>query len=288
MLPPNLNTLKMFDAAARHLNFRLASQELNLTQGAVAQQVRQLENSINTKLFERLPRGLALTDTGHEFHAEIRRALDIIDTATARLVPASHSVTLSVPPSLAAKWLVPRLTDFAKIHPDITLQTHASADVSDFRRDGIDLAIRQGPPPSDESVVSTLLAPINLMAVASPAYIGPTSVPKELGDLAQHQLIEDGHRRWEALFLDNQLQTPARKLSFNQTALAIDAAVNGQGVAIAPQLLIQDALDQGLLRPFWTPPAPVECFTLLHPRSRHPARTKVIKWLLDQSPISQK
>ncbi|WP_132861166.1 LysR substrate-binding domain-containing protein [Shimia isoporae] len=280
MLPPNLNALRMFDAAARHLNFRLASEELNLTQGAVAQQVRNLEESLRVKLFSRLARGLSLTDAGATYHVEVRKALDIIDIATADLHPAPRAVTLSLPPSLAAKWLVPRLTAFTDACPDITLRTHASAEVSDLRRDGIDLAIRQGPIPKDPGMVIRRLADLNLIAVASPAYLAPHSRPQHLPDFSAHKLIEDSHAHWRALMSANSLPNPASLLSFNQTALAIDAATNGQGITIAPKLLVQEALETGLLETVWTPPASFEAFHILHPKSRHPARDQVIDWLL--------
>lgn len=279
---PNLNALKMFDAAARHLNFRLAAEELNLTQGAVAQQVRNLEESLEIKLFTRLARGLSLTDTGAIYHRDIRKALDIIDTATADLHPAPSAVTLSLPPSLAAKWLVPRLAEFSSAHPDITLRTHASAERTDLRRDGIDLAIRQGPTPTGANLKTQLLAPLYLIAIASPAYLADKAAPTTLTDFATHKLIEDSHAHWQTLFKTDFLARPDNLLIFNQTALAIDAATNGQGITIAPRLLVQDALKTGLLTTVWTPPESPDAFHILHPQTRHPARDKVINWLQSQ------
>ncbi|SFK96662.1 LysR substrate-binding domain-containing protein [Shimia haliotis] len=280
---PNLNALKMFDAAARHLNFRLASEELNLTQGAVAQQVRNLEESLKNKLFLRLARGLELTDSGARYHQEIRKALEIIDTATRDLRPAKGAVTLSLPPSLAAKWLVPRLASFADKHPEITLRTHASARRSDLRRDGIDLAIRQGPPPKDPSLHAQRLAPLDLIAVTSPAYLANHGAPKSLADFASHKLIEDSHAHWQTLFESDGMPRPEGLFTFNQTALAIDAATNGQGITIAPRLLVQDALSTGLLSVIWTPPASDHAFHILHPKTRQPERDTVIAWLLSEA-----
>lgn len=279
---PNLNALKMFDAAARHLNFRLASEELNLTQGAVAQQVRNLEETLGIKLFIRLARGLSLTKPGATYHREIRKALDIIDTATADLHPTPSAVTLSLPPSLAAKWLVPRLADFSTSHPDITLRTHASADVTDLRRDGIDLAIRQGPAPTDATLSTRPLAPLNLVAIASPAYLANHPTPQNLADFATHKLIEDSHAHWQTLFQTTGHPRLVDLLTFNQTALAIDAATNGQGITIAPRLLVQEALKTGLLSTIWTPPKSPDAFHILHPQPRHPARDTVINWLQSQ------
>lgn len=146
MRAPKLNALRMFDAAARHGSFRTAAEELHLTQGAVAQQVRGLEADLGVALFERKARGLSPTAEGARYHDAVRRALGIIDRATQALRPADTAVRLSVPPSFASKWLVPRLAGFAAAHPDILLDTTASETLTDFRRDGIDLAVRQGLP----------------------------------------------------------------------------------------------------------------------------------------------
>ncbi|RVB52180.1 LysR family transcriptional regulator, partial [Mesorhizobium sp. M7A.F.Ca.CA.004.06.1.1] len=105
-LPP-LNALRAFEASARHLNFRIAAEELNVTQGAVAQHIRGLEADLGTKLFERLPRGLALTDEGRAYVPNIRRAFDLISEATLLLRPEPARLTISVTPSFATKWLIP-------------------------------------------------------------------------------------------------------------------------------------------------------------------------------------
>ncbi len=117
-LPP-LNGLRAFDAAGRHLNFRIAAEELGVTQGAVAQHVRGLESYLGLKLLDRLPRTLALTDNGQRYHAEISRAFTIIGNATQTLQPQSTHLTISVTPTFAAKWLIPRLTDFTAENPQI-------------------------------------------------------------------------------------------------------------------------------------------------------------------------
>ncbi|MCW9042923.1 MAG: LysR substrate-binding domain-containing protein [Pseudopelagicola sp.] len=278
----NLNALPMFDAAARHLNLQKAADEMHLTHGAVAQQVRALEARLGTKLFTRLPRGLALTEAGARYHGEIRRALAQIDNATAELKAPPSSVTLSLPPSLAAKWLVARLADFSERHPTITLQTHASEALSNFRRDGIDLAIRQGPKPQTSDLIVHPLAAEDLRAVASPAYLdGITEIPGIEG-YSRHKLIEDIHHHWTRLFRDANLRAPASRLSFNQTALAIDAATNGQGIALAPRLLVTEALSQGYLRSVWPAPTRPVGFYIVHPSGPNPARDTVVNWLLSQ------
>jgi len=247
----NLNALRMFDAAARHLNFARAAGEQNLTQGAVAQQVRRLESDLGTKLFHRQARGLSLTQAGKDYHRPIARALEMIDEATRELQPASGIVRLSVTPSLAAKWLVPRLGAFTRDHPEIDIQVEASEEVTDLHAGTADIAIRQGRPPAGAGLRVERLAPLDLRAVCSRAYTDTARPIERLEDFATHPLIEDSHKHWSRLFAANGLAAPRRMLQFNQTALAMDAAANGQGVALAPALLLGPDLAQKTLIDIW-------------------------------------
>ena len=271
----------MFDAAARLGNFRLAAEEVNLTQGAVAQQVRKLEEQLGIQLFSRLPRGVTLTEAGTQYHRDIRRALEIIDRATEHLRPEVATVVLSVPPSLASKWLVPRLSHLAAEHPDITLDLRASERLTDFVRDRVDLAIRQGRIEESKGLVASSLASLDLCAVASPTVAQSVS-DQSLTDFTDMRLIEDGHRHWTTLFETAELSPPPVSLSFNQTALAIDAALAGQGVALAPRLLVRDAIEAGQLQELWQVDTQGEGYFLLYPDQPHPARDIVIGWLLKQ------
>ncbi len=286
---PNLNTLRMFDAAARHLNFRLAAEELNLTQGAVAQQVRRLEADLGLQLFSRQPRGLALTRTGKDYHVPVRRALAIIAEATQSLRPESTRITLSVTPSFAAKWLVPRLGGFARTHPDIDLQIVASDALADFKTDGVDLAIRQGRGPFAEELEATLLAPLDLCAISSPDHAATISPIDRFPDFASHRLIQDSHSYWEKLFAKDGLKPQHRILQFNQTALAMDAAANGQGVALAPRLLLGDEIARGRLVVLWRDTrADQSGYHLVHPAAQKPtpARQAVLGWVIAEASAS--
>ncbi|MEO9461112.1 MAG: LysR substrate-binding domain-containing protein, partial [Marinomonas sp.] len=276
MRKPLLNSLRMFDAAARHGNFRLAADELNLTQGAVAQQVRKLEADLGQPLFTRLPRGLELTNSGARYHRDIRKALDLIDRATEALRPDTTNVTLSVPPSLATKWLVPRLAQFAETHPFITLDLSASEALTDFRRDAVDLAIRQGATPREEGLNVHRLASLDLCAVASPSYQMSGQAIEDIQDFSDHKLIQDGHRHWTRMFQSRDLAPPTVALSFNQTALAIDAAMAGQGIAMAPRLLVSDTMMNGNLVEIWRAPHNADAYYIVHPNRDHPARDNVV------------
>lgn len=279
----NLNALRMFDAAARHLNFRLAAEEVNLTQGAVAQQVRRLEQDLGLKLFDRQARGLALTEVGRDYHGPVRRGLAIIDDATRKLRPEqSASITLSVTPSFASKWLVPRLSRLAETHPEINLRTVASERLADFRTDGVDIAIRQGRPSAAPGLEITLLAPLNLCAVCSPAYAEKAGPIERFEDFSKHRLVQDSHAFWETLFEGAGLRADHRIMQFNQTALAMDAAANGQGMALVPRLFIENELARGNLVLLWQEMREDQGgFYLIHPtiRKPNPARDAIMAWI---------
>lgn len=294
MREPNLKALKMFDAAAQHLNFRLAAESLHLTQGAVAQQVRQLEADLNMKLFHRLPRGLALTPRGAQYYEAINHALYLIEEATRAMTEAGNSVTVSVTPSMAAKWLVPRLSQFEEVHPDIDLHVVASEAIADFQADGVDIAIRYGRPPFEKSLHVEHLADIQLLAVCSPEYAQRHCVKHSSDPVKKYRvdnpevfvtqrLIQDSHGHWGDWFNTMKLQPTGRMLAFNQTALAIDAAINKQGITLVPALLVRDHLDNGDLVCLWCLPTTDEYgYYLVYPaRDSAPdvAVVAVQKWL---------
>lgn len=280
----NLNSLRMFDTAAGRLNFRLAAEDLNLTQGAVAQQVRNLESDLGVKLFLREARGLKLTDEGKRYHHQISRALALIDAATSELRQVDYGVTLSLPPSLASKWLVPRLAGFSRLHPDIEIRTVASVEISTFRNDGVDIAIRQGRLPTGDDLQIDRLAPLDLRAVCSPDMAKTMHPVSSLGDFSDLKLIQDGHNHWKTLFTKAGLAVPDRLVQFNQTALATEAAAGGQGIALSPRLLIQSDIEAGRLVDVWCPPAePDTGFFIVLPTGggrRMVACEKVRDWLL--------
>ncbi|WP_323775686.1 LysR substrate-binding domain-containing protein [Leisingera sp.] len=275
---PNLNALRMFDAAARHLNFGRAAEELHLTQGAVAQQVRRLEADLGHKLFHRHARGLTLTDTGRSYHAPVSQALTLVRDATDKLAPAVQQVTLSVTPSFASKWLVPRLPEFEAAHPDIDLRVVAEESLTDFKRDGIGIAIRQGGKPQEGGLNSALLSLVDLVAVGPQDMALTLGDTPDLADLAQYTLIQDGHRHWDLLLRQEGLNATGRVLQFNQTALAMDAAMNGQGIALVPRIFLGS---QPLVVIWQAPRLGDQGFYVLWPSARGRAKT-VVDWLLRQ------
>lgn len=276
----------MFDAAARHLNFRLAAEELNLTQGAVAQAVRSLESDLGLRLFERRARGLSFTEAGRRYHAETSKGLDIINEATRNLLPAINRVSISLPPSFASKWLVPRLPNFMEINPDLDVRIIASEQLTDFQTQDVDLAVRQGGRPSDRKLAIQLLAPMDLAAYCSPTIDLPAGAPLALGQFTGLPLIQDGHRYWERFLPEHGVSCPQPVLQFNQTSLALDAAANGQGVAIAPRLIARADVTSGRLREVWHDEIKRDLgFWLLRPTGKpanQDASAALIDWILSE------
>lgn len=281
---PNLNALRSFDAAARALSFRAAADELHVTHGAIAQQVRALEADLGLRLFERHARGLRLTAAGARYHRPVSEALAMIAEATAALSPGGEDVRLSVTPSFASKWLVPRLGRFAARHPEINLETGASESLANFRSDGVDIAVRQARPPFGAAFQTTKIAAHDLRAVAAPGYM--PAAPSDLGGFLGKTLVQDSHRFWERELRRAGLVAPARLMQLGQTTLAMDAALNGQGIAIAPAILARDAFRRGDLVSLWQfPDEDGDGYYALRLKSGRatPAIRAVIDWLAEEA-----
>lgn len=248
-LPP-LNALRVFEVVARHLNFRLAADELDVTQAAVAQQIRGLEAHLGARLFDRLPRGLRLTEGGLAYSHSIRSALALIGEATAALRPDDRHLTVSVTPTFASRWLIPRLGSFTQAHLDIDLRVLASERLSRFQADGVDLAVRYGRPPFGPGLNAELLTEQRMVAVASPALLAQQGTPRSAEQLQPFVLLHDAHNLWPtyiAQLFGQPTQPMPRNLRFNQTALAIEAALAGQGLALSSELFVKDDLHAGRL-----------------------------------------
>ena len=293
-LPP-LNALRVFEVVTRHLNFRLAAEELGVTQGAVAQQIRGLEATLGVALCERRPRSLAMTEAAHGYVGNIRRAFELISEATETLRPEPQHLTISVTPSFAAKWLIPRLTDFNEAHPTVDLRILATDRLANFQNDAVDLAVRLGAPPFGPGLQADLLVKQIVIAVASPALIAKWGKPDVPANFAKYPLLHDFHDFWPAFieraFVEKAFpaqarhsgaMAPTKHMRFNQTALAIDAAIAGQGLALASRFLVQNDIAAGrLVQVFATELGVGVDYYILAPRkSRHPESvTAVRRWL---------
>ena len=274
----NLNGLRMFHHTARLLNFRHAAGVLNLTQGAVAQQVRSLEADLGVQLFYRHARGLSLTPQGAALAAQVGPALQQIDSALNAATAVSNTLALSVTPSFASKWLGPRLPSFMERYPDLDLQITADQRVSDFEQDGVDMAIRQGGAPKQANTAWQFLGPHHLVAVASRTLVQsfPAKTP-----LHEYPLIEDGQRPWANMIAQGNMPSGKRMLKVNQTALALDAAERGQGVALVPRCYLDPSSDTLIVLSDDIPESAGTGFYLVWPkgRAKTPAFEAVQNWL---------
>lgn len=285
---PSLNGLKAFEAAARHLNFRLAAEELGVTQAAVAQQVRGLEAELGIKLFERLPRTLALTGEGRSYIADVRRAFEIIGRATGSLRPQPVRLTISTTPTFASKWLIPRLQEFTARHPDLDLHILATDRISSFQADGVDLAVRYGRPPFGPGLATELLFEQTIVAVCSPMLLDERPLPKTTEELAGFTLLHDAHNFWPEFVEKHFGQTdhaPFKGISFSQTSHAIEAAIAGQGIVLANQDFVVRDLQEGRLIQIveGSIRGPLD-FYLVWPRYRKSASLEtVVTWMLEET-----
>ncbi|WP_455844161.1 LysR substrate-binding domain-containing protein [Pantoea agglomerans] len=286
-LPP-LNALKVFEAVTRHLNFRLAAEELGVTQGAVAQQIRGLEASLGLKLFDRLPRTLALTGAGAGYAVSIRQAFELIDEATRTLRPEPNRLTLSVTPTFASRWMLPRLPGFTAAWPDIDLRVLASERLVQFHHEGVDLAVRYGRPPFGAGLDATLLFSQTVLAVVSPTLLAELGDPAESDNCLRYALLHDGHHLWPAFLaftFPNLSLHHQHHLRFNQTALALEAAISGQGMALTSPHFVQNDLASGRLVAAFTQQMIMDAGWYLvwprRPREQAPVMA-VRDWLLAQ------
>ncbi len=255
-LPP-LIAVRYFEAAARHLSFTKAAQELHVTHSAVSHQIKALEEWLGVPLFRRLNRSLVLTEAGQAYARPVREALEKLGEAsrTLRSREQTGTLTVSVMPSFAAKFLVPRLGSFRHAHPDIDVRISASERLVDFAREDVDVAVRYGRGNWPGLRVDRLVRE-NLFPVCSPKLLSGSVPLKVPTDLLQHTLMHDSDwpesmwPRWLAV-AGVKVEQLKSSLSFNYSNLMIQAAIDGLGVALAQEALVRDDLASGrLVKPF--------------------------------------
>ena len=256
-LPP-LNALRAFEAAARHLSFSKAADELSVTPGAVSQQIKLLEEFVGLPLFVRSPRGLTLTEAGAAALPSLSDGFDRLE-AGARLMTergGPRRVTVSAAPSFASKWLVPRLDRFTAQNPDVDVYVHADMGLVDFASGEADIAVRFGPG-GYEGLDATLLMAERIVPVCAPGLITGDPPLKTLTDLAHHTLLHDDANAEDGPSWPMWLRAAGadfdgvRGPRFNQSSLAIEAAVAGKGVALAKSALAEaDLVAARLTVPF--------------------------------------
>ena len=293
-LPP-LNALRAFEAAARHLNFSRAADELSVTPGAVSQQIQNLEDYVGVALFKRTPKGLLLTDPAQIALPALREAFDRLAEAASMLTAAvdGRRLTVSVAPSFAAKWLVPRLGHFEALHPQVDVWISAGMELVDFNSGEIDIALRYGAGRYPGLEVVRLMQE-TVIPVVSPALLESQPL-NDPADLAGHILLHDGSPDADESCPDWTMWLAARGVRgvdgtrgprFNQSSLVIEAAVGGRGVALAKRALAQADLDAGrLVSPFQIPTAVDFAYYHVHPKpkGRLPQVKAFMTWLVAEA-----
>lgn len=290
-LPP-MDLLRGFEAAARHLSFTKAGEELFLTQSAVSRQIKDLEDQLGVPLFERRHRALLLTEAGQQFYASAAQVLATMRAATERL--RAHSgrrrpLSVTTTNSFAALWLIPRLAGFTRTHPGIDVRITAETRVQDLERDGLDLAIRHGPA-SLAGPNAVRLFGERVFPVCSPKLLEKIPLEKPT-DLAHHVLLQyddrEGRHPW--LHWKTWLEVagvaelrPAGTLSFSGYEQIIPAAVAGHGVALGRSPLVKDLLNSGeLMAPFKSKADPARAYfaILSKEAAERPEAGDFVEWL---------
>ncbi|WP_036219850.1 transcriptional regulator GcvA [Marinobacter sp. ES-1] len=288
-LPP-LNALKMFEASARNLSFSGASEELFVTPSAVSHQVKTLENFLGVELFHRSNRKVTLTPQGEQYLASVKHAFDEIEMATQRLsvTQGASVVQISVAPNFLIRWLMPRMSRFRALFPDVELQINASMGLLDFNRSSTDMAVYYGNGEWDDIEVE-FLRKVMLVPVCGPGLLQTGPPLEKPSDLANHTLIYVSKRTWE---WDNWLKkagvefiTPKGSMQLSSSQLTTAAAQENLGVALADQTLISREIESGkLVVPFDLPLDTKKAFYLVY--RKHRPLTKGMEafrnWLMDE------
>jgi LysR family transcriptional regulator, glycine cleavage system transcriptional activator len=253
---PDLDLLKAFEAAARHLSFTKAGQALFLSQSAISRQIQALESQLGVPLFHRRVRSLLLTEAGQSYYREISEALQKLREATARLshAQADGAVTVTTTMTFASLWLVPRLADFQRRHPEVPVHIAADNAIRDLKRSGLDVSIRYSTRQmAGEGAVK--LFGERVLPVCSPALLARHALEKPQ-DLEQFPLLhyEDPERRgpwlsWDVWFEVMGMRPIKGKasLGFSHYDQLMRAAVDGQGVALGRIPLVEELIQSGKL-----------------------------------------
>ena len=292
-LPP-LNGLKAFEAAARHRSFTGAARELHVTQAAVSQQVKQLEQHLGLGLFRRSPRGLTLTEAGQTLLPKLTTAFDLMQTAARDVYDRERqgALTVRVPSSLSILWLAPRIDRFHALCPNIDLRLTALGQIADFSRDDIDLEIRYGfgDWPGLDAV---LMLNEDVFPGCSPELLSTDPPLTSLADLGDTPLIHvTGYPHYAedwSLWLEQagqgDLPLPGG-YAFDQSAMALQAAAQGAGIALGRSPLVEGDLISGrLVAPFEFRLPGRGAYWIVYPSSNR-ARPRVVAfrdWLLAEA-----
>lgn len=296
-LPP-LNSLVAFEAAARHLSFTLAAQELNVTQGAISRQVRLLEDYLGKTLFERTTRSINLSPTGSQYYETVRDALTQVAQATGEIRHwrGAQQVTVATSTAMASLWLLPKVAEFQRDNEEIDLRIIAYDHVKDYARLDCDLALYYCSTPPKGIQVMPLFSE-EVFPVCSPGYLSKhpgLTEPQQLAGctwlwLEDPQMDWIGWQEWFRQ-LGQKAPEPKQRININNYSMLIQSALSGQGIALGWSNLVDAHLQSGaLVRPIEAVLRTKAKFCLLEPQSRGISRHSVTRfrsWLLEQLPTA--
>ncbi|QDK98346.1 LysR family transcriptional regulator [Acinetobacter tandoii] len=294
-LPP-MNSLIVFEAAARHLSFTKAAEELNVTQGAISRQIRQLEEYLGKELFVRANRNISLTPTGLQYYQTIYSSLLNVAQATAEIKKwqGEHQITVATTNAMAALWLLPKVASFQQNNEGVDLRILTTENIQDLHKMDFDLALFYCRTPPLGMKVTTLF-PEEVFPVCSPSYLAQFNAESTPDNIFGKSLLslDDSQKDWitwgewfEAV--NYSVVKPKNRVNINNYPMLLQAAINGQGVALAWGSLVDDYLQAGtLIRPVETVLRTQANFCMLEPSDRGviPSSVKHFRnWLLDQLP----
>ncbi|HEU0231334.1 MAG TPA: transcriptional regulator GcvA [Burkholderiaceae bacterium] len=288
-LPP-LRALQIFEAAARHLSYSRAADELALTQSAVSHQIRGLEAWLNNRLFRRAGRSMLLTREGERLYARVHDGLACFADSVAELCADTRAgvLNISATPSISAGWLIPRLPDFYRRHPEVDINLRATNALADFDLESIDLALRYGAGIWPGLHAEKLLT-VDLFPVCSPHYRNGR-LPRSASELLDTTLLHYTYgTSWEEWFKSASIapRAPLRGPRFDDYVLAVRAATGRQGILLGRDTLVADELTSGrLVRPLRDQPSlRVFDYFIVYPDALELSpKVKLFRdWLLEQA-----
>lgn len=277
---PSLTALRAFEAAGRHESFSDAGDELNISHSAISQHVRQLEDWLEHRLFDRMGNRVVLNEEGHILCGQLSEAFHIIESALMRYQPDDHSVaqlTVVAEPAFAKRWLMPRLVDFRQAFPTIDLRLGTDSTLTGQRLNASDIVIHFETDAMGFGGTATRLFPIDAVPACAPAL--RQSLPKTIDSIAKVNapLIHDyGHSAWRLWFQTHEPKSRAwkRGVVYSDLSLALDAAAAGEGIVLTDPIISGDEFASGALVPLMSESVLIEHYSLVQKDSKHNRRAR--------------
>jgi len=291
---PPLGTLRCFRSAAHCLSFTNAAAELHVTQAAVSHQIKSLEEFLQTPLFVRGNRSLALSEAGKRFLPYVDQMFTVLDQGLDQLKThgSSNTLTVSLLPSFASRWLVPRLGLFLKSHPDIDFRLAPSRSMTNFQAESIDLAIRYGSG-KYPGLKTIHLMDEDIYPVCSPKIMEGSHPLNTPADLVHHVLLhDDGHGDWRKWLVAAGVNNadPGKGPIYTDSAMAVQSAIEGDGIALARSQLVKDDIARGqLVKPFDISQPSNFSYYIVYPEEQPLSQSAqgFIAWLQEQALADQ-